>query len=151
MKEIPLTRGYVAIVDNRDFAWLSKYKWHAGGVVEHIAARRKENWKNVYMHRMIMGEPKGLEIDHINHNPLDNRRRNLRIVTHAGAKGYRKTRQGHYEAYKKINNHSYNLGTYKTAREARKAYEEFARKMNVPTKVDITRDILAPLHKPIKT
>ncbi len=38
--------------------------------------------KQVYMHRVIMGNPPGKEIDHINHNGLDNRKRNLRICQH---------------------------------------------------------------------
>jgi hypothetical protein len=34
-----------------------------------------------YLHRFLMSPPKGMEIDHINRNPLDNRRCNLRIVS----------------------------------------------------------------------
>ena len=35
-----------------------------------------------YIHRLILNAQKGQEVDHINHNTLDNRRCNLRIVTH---------------------------------------------------------------------
>lgn len=38
--------------------------------------------KYQYLHRMILGDKKGLEIDHINGDKLDNRRENLRHVTH---------------------------------------------------------------------
>ena len=39
--------------------------------------------RNVFIHRLIMGNPKGYMIDHINHNLLDNRKSNLRIVTNS--------------------------------------------------------------------
>ena len=42
-----------------------------------------KNGKKQYLHRLIMGNPKGLVIDHINHNTLDNRKCNLRAVTPA--------------------------------------------------------------------
>lgn len=45
----------------------------------------KENGKQstLLLHRWLMNAPKGLQVDHINHDTLDNRRSNLRIVTHA--------------------------------------------------------------------
>lgn len=69
-------KGY-ALVDDKDFESLNKYKWfiHAGYVA------RKSNYKTISMHREIMQTPKGLLTDHINHNPLDNRRLNLRVCT----------------------------------------------------------------------
>ncbi len=38
-------------------------------------------WKKVQMHRVILNPPADLQVDHKNHNGLDNRRANIRIVT----------------------------------------------------------------------
>jgi hypothetical protein len=83
MKEVILTQGKVAIVDDVDFVQLSKYKWCATynpvrGI--HTAIRNGKGG-SVYMHRQIMDAPKGTDVDHINRNPLDNRRCNLRFAT----------------------------------------------------------------------
>lgn len=80
VKEIPLTRGMVAIVDDEDYDLVSKHTWHC---TEHgYAARRNPSTKKIeYLHRFIMRPPESKVIDHINHNKLDNRRSNLRICT----------------------------------------------------------------------
>lgn len=86
MKKIPLTRGQFALVDDSDFEWLSQYKWSA--LLKHpkigywIATTTIKN-KKISMHRLIMNASKDKEIDHKNHNGVDNRRQNLRICTHA--------------------------------------------------------------------
>lgn len=88
---IPLTQGKVAIVDAADYEWLSQWKWCAWkpGKADSVYAARKEylpggKQRTIYMHRLIMGEPVGLEVDHRNwRNKLDNRRGNLRCATHA--------------------------------------------------------------------
>jgi hypothetical protein len=74
---IPLTEGFYAYVDAADFEELNQYRWYTFNGY----AARNENRKRVYMHRQIMQPPKGMLVDHINHNPYDNTRTNLRNVT----------------------------------------------------------------------
>lgn len=80
MKEIPLTQGKVAIVDNRDYPKLARHKWCAGRYGDNFYALR-DNGRVVGMHRVILKAPAGPEVDHRNHNGLDNRRSNLRLCT----------------------------------------------------------------------
>jgi hypothetical protein len=89
MKEIQLTQNKVAIVDDEDFEYLNQFKWH---YVERksnkqsyagIQPSRKLSGprRTIVMHREIMNAPKGKHVDHINHNTLDNRKKNLRICS----------------------------------------------------------------------
>lgn len=87
MREIPLTQGQVALVDDEDYKKLSKYKWFAikYQVDNFYAARQTpgHNGKLIRMHRQILDFiPAGHEVDHFNGNSLDNRKENLRVVTH---------------------------------------------------------------------
>lgn len=84
-KLILLTKGKCAVVDDEDYENLSSFRWHYAGAG--YAARRRLKAeggydKILYMHRVILGQPDGLDVDHINGNKLDNRRENLRAVTH---------------------------------------------------------------------
>jgi hypothetical protein len=88
MKEIPLTQGQVALVDDEDFELVSAHKWYALWdphtksfyAVTHL---RKPTGKQtgLYMHRLIMDAKKGEQVDHIHHQTLDNRRSELRLCT----------------------------------------------------------------------
>jgi len=88
-KAIPLTNGKFTIVSEEDYEWLSQYKWlsikksNAYFMAEKNGKRlgggRRE--PRISMHRFIMKPKKGMVVDHINRNPLDNRRENLRVVT----------------------------------------------------------------------
>ena len=80
---IPLTRGLFAVVDAEDYERLSKYTWFAEGTDRNFYAVRKENGKSIKMHRQIMNAPDHLVVDHIDHNGLNNRKKNLRICTFA--------------------------------------------------------------------
>jgi hypothetical protein len=83
MKEIPLTKGEVAIVDDQDYEWLMRYKWHAmheGNIC--YAETTPRHGQNILMHKLILPVPDDMEVDHKNRNKLDNRRCNLRAATH---------------------------------------------------------------------
>ncbi len=84
---IPLTRGHYAKVDPEDYGWLSQFRWHyvRSGRTYYAVRSKYENGRGgkVWMHREIMNTPRGLVCDHINHNGLDNRTRNLRNCTTA--------------------------------------------------------------------
>ena len=82
MKEIVAFGGHIVIVDDEDYELFSRYKWHLtnGYAIRH----RNENGKHVgwhLMHRDIMHANTEQQIDHINHNKLDNRKENLRFAT----------------------------------------------------------------------
>ena len=81
MKQIKLTRGAFALVDDEDFDRLNAFKWHAQGHPESMYACNRRTIKRpcIYMHRMLF--PDWQYIDHINGNGLDNRRCNLREAT----------------------------------------------------------------------
>lgn len=142
MKEISLTRGKVALVDDDDYEWLIAFKWHAIG-------SDKYGWyaaciisgSTVEMHRFIMGRPEGMEVDHADRNSLNNTRRNLRVVTHAqnvrnrriqqnnksGFRGvYLHQRDGRWIAQIKFNGKYVYLGCFRNAVDAAKAYDSKA-------------------------
>lgn len=86
MKQIQLTKGQVALIDDEDFDDISQYRWFA------VAPRQKDythSWyaatktggRNISMHQLLMNPPIGSCADHIDHNGLNNRRSNLRITT----------------------------------------------------------------------
>lgn len=87
MKEIKLSQGLVALVDDEDFEWLNQWKWCAKQSYNTFYAERRLSAVNgkrelIKLHHVIIGKPpKGFETDHENGNGLDNQRQNLRFVT----------------------------------------------------------------------
>lgn len=86
-KEIPLTHGKVALVDDDDYERLIKWKWRYGGDGNSSRyACRTVHFKDgsstcIFMHKEIMKSPEGFYLDHINRDKLDNRKSNLRIAS----------------------------------------------------------------------
>jgi hypothetical protein len=77
VKRIPLGGGLYAYVDAADYEWLSQYTWSCKAGY----AARRENGKTIFMHREIMRPPKGMVVDHIDGNKLNNCRVNMRNCT----------------------------------------------------------------------
>jgi len=82
-KKVPLGNGQFAIVDDEDFDLVNQYVWqcHKGG--GKYGERHQYAVTRLRMHRLVMNCPKGMVVDHINGDTLDNRKSNLRICTNA--------------------------------------------------------------------
>lgn len=147
MKQIKLTRGKFAIVDDADYDWLNQYKWcvykpPTGG----FYAKRKALGKTILMHRFILGLTPGdkRHSDHIDHNTLDNRRSNLRICSCQENHRNRKKRPNTSSVYKGVSWHSQakewqvhiqkdgkrkSLGLFRDEKEAALAYNKAAKNL----------------------
>lgn len=81
--EIPLTKGYVAIIDDADAPLVAPYKWSVHDGKRNAGNLYAVNHKVGFMHRLILGCSKGdgVEVDHEDGNGLHNRRNNLRKST----------------------------------------------------------------------
>lgn len=81
MKEIKLTQGKIAVVDDSDFDQVNQFKWYAVKDKRRWYAKRtvKEGSKNLFLHQFLFRGLKG--IDHRDGNGLNNRRDNLRPAT----------------------------------------------------------------------
>ena len=101
MKKIELTQGKFALVDDEDFEWLNQWKWYANhlGYTWYVvrSVRYDNEVKAILMHRSILNAKIGEEIDHINHNGLDNRKKNLRICTRSQNNMNRNKLRGTYK------------------------------------------------------
>lgn len=170
MPEIILPTGETVLIDDCD-ADLVQLRWHRlGQYVAHSKPRTNGRSPAEYIHRLILSRMLGQELlpgectDHINGNPLDNRRANLRIATyqqnmqnktrHAdGASGYKGV-SFHKPTNKWRSRISHNggvshLGLFDTAIEAAIAYNtaalkyhgDFARLNDIPSHLHPTANI----------
>lgn len=89
MKEIVLpNKNLITTIDDADYDLVKDYHWYAHKSPQNkwyaaAVIRKGGKSKFVYLHRFIMGFPKGKVIDHINGNTLINERWNLRVCTRA--------------------------------------------------------------------
>src|SRR5678816_3941961 len=141
---IPLTQGQVAKVDETDWEELRQHTWYAQwapGTRSFYAVRQtpglKRRQQTECMHRRIVNlKPGGgLQVDHINHDTTDNRRENLRTVTHRANHGNRRLqslygvgvsfdancRHRPYRALAQVDNRMQYIGMFATSEEAQAA------------------------------
>lgn len=93
MKEMILTKGKMALVDDEDYERLSKWKWSYANVGYAV---RNERGRIIYMHRFILNATTGKEVDHWDEDKLNNQKTNLRVCTPRQNKGNCGKRKGNY-------------------------------------------------------
>ena len=103
MALIKLSNEKSAIVDAANFSRLNKHLW---AEVDGYAIRWEKlpsgRYVKIYMHRDVMNFPRGLDVDHINGNKLDNRKNNLRAVTKQQNQFNRGAIKGSFSRYKGV-------------------------------------------------
>jgi hypothetical protein len=142
-KQIQLTKGFVALVDDADYEWLSRQKWQASWNGGNWYAVKTDVIGTMYMHRAIANAPSGSVVDHVDGNTLNNQRCNLRTCSQSENmqnRGKTKTNTSGYKgvtwhrnrnkflAQIKVNNKNIYLGYFKSAEDAARAYDEAAKK-----------------------
>jgi len=147
MKEIKLTKGQIALVDDEDYDYLNQWKWFVIGVERFYYAGRRAPNKNkiIKMHRLILNAPANKFVDH---NGLNNQKCNLRLCTNSenqmncrirDNRKYKGVRHAsfinggkRYEYIKagiQINGKHIRLGYFKTEEAAARAYDSKAKEI----------------------
>ena len=150
MKQIQLTKGRVATVDDVDYKWLNKYKWYAAREKYTFYAKRsvlmgKGKQGTILMHRLILGLQPGdkRQCDHTDGDGLNNQQSNLRICTSLQNNRSQKKRKANTSRYKGVcwhprdhkwvsrirtNEKRINLGYFDSDIEAARVYDKSALK-----------------------
>lgn len=151
MKEIPLTQGRVALVDDANYGWLNQWKWCAARASCQYLFYATRNVRTSghryyeHMHRAILGlQPgDGKQCDHVDGDGLNNQRSNLRISSqtenmhnrrklivgtskYKGVCWYRRERK--WRARIRVNRKLISLGYFASETDAALAYNRAARK-----------------------
>jgi len=149
MKEIPLTQGQVALVDDSDYEYLSQWKWFAQKHRRTYYATRNirvgSRQKPIHMHKEILGLGMGvleLNPDHIDGNGVNNQRYNLRLATNTenlqntekyrncsnkfkGVSWHKRIKKWH--AYIRVDKKLLHIGYFQDEEVAAHAYDRAAR------------------------
>ena len=151
MQQIPLSQGLVAIVDDNDFPILNDHRWcyraerdgKQGYAVRHVKVDGKD--RLCYLHRQLMQPGEGQEVIFLNHDKLDCRRSNLRVVSKQEARQHHRVRRDSKSGVKGVrfnpefrtwtaltyrHGHCYTIGTYYRQEDAEAAYERVLKHEN---------------------
>lgn len=151
MKEIVLTKGKTALVDDEDFEYLNQWKWYARQNKSGIwYASRKvyPTLETIQMHRLLLNlgtyKETKLLVDHQDGNGLNNQKHNIRPASNRQNNQNRKSRKGSSSKYKGVcweksrnkwlavigfNYRLINLGRFDTEEQAAKMYDSKAKEL----------------------
>jgi hypothetical protein len=137
MREVQLTQGYVALVDDEDYERVSHYKWSVSIAYQVNNKRMRAvtciaDGVFVLMHRFILGvTDQTIDVDHKDGNGLNNQKENLRqtsrgqnlqnirvVRSRTGVRGVTRLRSGKYMVQVQRNYVNHYFGTYDTLEEA---------------------------------
>lgn len=136
---LPLTKGFNAILDIKDYEQAIRYSWYADVNPWNIYAKTDSAEGRPRLHVFVMRPPKGLIVHHKDGDGLNNRRDNLEIMTQAEHSRLSKLRKNKESSssrgvYKHVNggycteiwrNYTkHYLGYFQTEEEASIAYEK---------------------------
>ena len=148
---LPLAGERFALIDPEDFEWAMQYNWalnHGRSNKRYVVRANPSGIKpkTPSLHRDLMNPPVGMQVDHINGNPLDNRKTNLRICTrhqnvmnnskrsgtHSIYKGVgfnKSSKRNPWTAHIRFNNITTHLGVFPTQELAAARYDQEATKV----------------------
>jgi hypothetical protein len=145
MKEIRLSQGKIALVDDEDFDYINQWKWYARKGRKTFYAARKEKGTNarttIHMHQVVSKVSNNVQIDHRDTNGLNNQKYNLRVVNHrqnqyntdkprhntSGYKGISWDKfRNNYRVYLTVKGKFKNIGNTKSLQTATKMYNKAA-------------------------
>lgn len=150
-KQIPLTQGQVALVDDEDFERVMQSRWQAGRrhndmfYASRYVYLGPHHYTRELLHRFILNAPPDKQVDHIDGNPLNCVRSNLRIASHGDNQHNRGKSRVNKSGYKgifwhsigkkwcaqiKVNRHCYHLGLFAKLEDAARAYDTAARRLH---------------------
>jgi hypothetical protein len=151
MKVLALSKGFCALLDDDDHDRLAHLGWRyradnngkPGYVVRNVKIDGK--WRYEYLHRHLMDPPPKHECIFLNHNHLDCRRSNLKVVNTSAARRHHRVRQESQTGIKGVRYDRRSkgwqatitddegrvtfLGAYSTAQKAKDEYEQRFKEM----------------------
>lgn len=159
MKLLPLSKGKFTMVDDADFLWLRRFRWHYSATTGYARTHLGHGvFRN--LHQLLLPRITDKVADHINRDKLDNRRCNLRLVTkaennrnklqHNNTSGFSGVTRNvnspsRWIAQASLNNQNYYIGSYGSPEEAAKARTAFLEKFltdpySIPPKGPLKRN-----------
>lgn len=136
--------NYKIIVDAEDVELLKEYKWSCSKG-DYCYGHKKNSEEKVAIHRLLMNPKDNEEVDHINNNPLDNRKCNLRLCDRSNNCCNKQKQSNNKSGYKNIcwknKQQKWQVSIVKNGKDYRKFFN------NIDEAIKWRNEILEQVHK----